>query len=210
MLLLSLIDKKANYLYMRINYREEFKIWLIYFLTIFVSIYIHEIGHCIPAWVNGYTAIPTPVKQYIFETIPPGLNELISLWGIAGTVLVSLLTFINYLFKPNRINSSVLAGGIATPGMYTLRFILIGRGHDATEFQEVQSALGLSYEGHSLDWFFITLILIVTIIWFIKSKSTSRILIRLLIGFVLTVIFLVALQTLNNSIFDPIFQSKTF
>ena len=59
-----------------------------------------------------------------------------------------------YQIRIFKYNSAVLADAIAMPGMYTLRFILTDRRHDATEFQEAQSALGLSYSGHSLDWIF--------------------------------------------------------
>ena len=105
-------------------------------------------------------------------------------------------------------NSALLAGAIATPGFYTLRFILAGRGHDATEFQEAQSALGLNYSGHSLDWFFLLIFSIGVIVWVIKSNPSYKVIGRIIIGFVLTLIFIVCLQSINNTIFDPIFQAK--
>jgi Na+/phosphate symporter len=86
--------------------------------------------------------------------------------------------------------------------------MLKGRGHDATEFQEAQSALGLTYSGHFLDWFFLILFILGAIIWIIKARPSYQILGRLILGVILTAIFLIELQTLNNAIFDPIFQSK--
>ena len=159
---------------MKIEYKAELKIWLIYFGIILFSTYIHEIGHCIPAWINGYRAIPTPAKEYMSTTIPSGLMPYISLGGIIGTVMVSIIILILYSVKTYNFNSALLAGAIATPGFYSLRFILAGRGHDATEFQEAQSALGLNYSGHSLDWFFLLILSIGVITWIIKSNQILK------------------------------------
>jgi hypothetical protein len=193
---------------MKIEYRAELKVWLIYFVIIFFSTFIHEIGHCIPAWINGYRAIPTPAKEYMSITVPFELKQYISLGGIIGTVMVSILILILYSLNPYNFNTAVLAGAIATPGFYTLRFMLAGRGHDATEFQEAQSALGLNYSAHSLDWFFLLIFSIGVIVWVFKSKPSYKVIGRILIGFVLTLIFIVCLQSINNTIFDPIFQAK--
>jgi hypothetical protein len=193
---------------MKIEYKAELKIWLIYFGIILLSTFIHEIGHCIPAWINGYRAIPTFAKEYMSGTIPSGLMQYISLGGIIGSVLVSIILLILFSVKTYNFNSALLAGAIATPGFYTLRFILAGRGHDATEFQEAQSALGFNYSGHSLDWFFLIIFLIGAIIWILKSHPSYRVIGRIFTGFVLTLIFIVCLQSINNIIFDPIFQAK--
>ena len=189
---------------MRVEFKHELQIWAIFFATIFFSAYIHEFGHCIPAWIHGYWAVPTPVKEYESHTIPLDLKQYVSLGGIIGSVVVLLVISILYLNINHRFSSVLLAGALAMPGMYTLRFILIGRGHDATEFQEAQSALGLSYSGHSLDWFFLTFFLLGAVMWITKSKPSHKILGRLLIGFVLTFVFVAALQKINNAIFDPI------
>lgn len=188
--------------------REELKVWLIYFVIILLSSYIHEIGHCIPAWINGYWAVPTPAKEYMSLTIPNGLQEFISLGGIIGTATVSIIILIIYSVKSYNFSSILLAGAIATPGFYTLRFILFGRGHDATEFQEAQSALGLNYSGHSLDWLFLSIFSFGIITWIIKSNPSYKVISRIFIGFVLTFIFIACLQKINNTIFDPIFQPK--
>ena len=187
---------------------NEFKIWAIYLTTILVAVYTHEIGHCIPAWINGFQAIPTPAKEYISNNLPIGLIQYVSLGGIIGSILVSLTGIFIYVFKSFRYNSSILAGAIAMPGIYTLKFILSGRGHDATEFQEAQSALGLEYSGHSLDWIFLILFLLGISVWIFKSKPRYKIIGRLSIGVILTIVFVIGLQVINNAIFDPIFQSK--
>jgi hypothetical protein len=193
---------------MTIDYKQELKLWLVYFATIFLAIYIHEIGHCIPAWFNGYSAIPTPAKEYISDACPTDLIQFISLAGIEGTVLVSLSVLIIFLFRSSSVNQAILAGSIVMPGAYSLRFLLAGRGHDATEFQEAQAAMGFSYSGHSLDWIFVAIFFAVLLIWIAKSRPTFKISGRLLIGFVLTIIFIIGHQVLNNAIFDRVFMIK--
>jgi len=68
--------------------------------------------------------------------------------------------------------------------------------------------LGLNYSGHSLDWIFLLIFSTGVIIWVIKSKPGNKVIGRIFIGFVLTFIFIVGLQSINNAIFDPIFQTK--
>ena len=62
---------------MKIAYKQESRNWAIYFATILISVYIHEVGHCIPAWIHGFRAIPTPAKEYTFVTIPNDLQQYI-------------------------------------------------------------------------------------------------------------------------------------
>lgn len=191
---------------MKFEFKKERNIWAVYFLTVFLTIYFHEIGHCIPAWANGIKAIPTPAKEYISETISDGLQQQVSLGGVLGTLLISIFGLILYLAKHFKYNSAVLAGAIAMPAMYTFRFILAGRGHDANEFQEAQAALGAAYSGHLTDWVFLFLFLAGVAVWIIKSQPKPRIAGRLAIGFVVTVIFVIVLQVVNNTLFDPVFQ----
>jgi len=189
------------------DYKNELKIWLIYFGTIFLSLYIHEIGHCIPAWMHGYQAIPTPVKEYLQESIPKELSLSVSLAGIIGTLLFSITALVAYSVKL-LINPAILAGAIAMPGMYTLRYILFGRGHDGAEFQEAQSALGFGYSGHSLDIAFLLLFLAGAILWIIRIRPGLKVSGRLFLGFILTIFFVIGLQFFNNLIFDPIFNIR--
>lgn len=191
---------------MKLDKKNEIRIWSIYFLTLSLSIYTHELGHCIPAWIEGVRAIPTPAKEYLIGVISTGLQQQVALAGILGTVLFAISVMIFFLIKDFRYSAAILAGAIAMPGMYTFRFFLVGRGHDATEFQEAQAALGLNYSGHFIDWLFLVLFLSGIVFWVIKSKPNIRITGRLLVGFVLTAIFVVVLQVVNNAIFDPVFQ----
>lgn len=193
---------------MKIYISQVFKTWSVYFAIVLLSVFVHEFGHCLVAWTHGYRAAITPAKEYELETIPASLQQYVYLGGILGSVLVVIAVLILYLTRTFKYNSAILAGALASPGVYVLFFILKGRGHDATEFQEAQAAMGLSYSGHAVDWIFVILFLAGIIIWFSKTRPNYRILGRLAIGAVLTFIFLIGLQELNNVIFDPIFQQK--
>ena len=192
---------------MKIDIKFELKIWYIYFLTIILSTYAHELGHCAYAWLHGFKAIPTPAKSYLTQGFPENLNQCFSLGGIIGSLLFVFAAFLFYYFRNNKFNSAIIGGAIVAPGMYTFNYFLKGRGHDGTEFQEAQAALGLNYGGHSLDWLFLALFLLGSILWFKKSKPSFKIIGRLLIGAILTILFFNALQDINNSFFDPMFNS---
>jgi hypothetical protein len=189
------------------DYKNELRVWGIYFGTIFLSLFTHEIGHCIPAWVNGYQAIPTPVKEYLQESVPKELSISVSLAGIVGTFLFSIAILVAYSVRKS-MSTAILAGAIAMPGMYTLRYVLFGRGHDGAEFQEAQNALGLDYSGHSLDIAFLLLFLTGTILWVNRIRPGLKVSGRLFLGFVLTLVFVMGLQFFNNLIFDPIFDIR--
>jgi hypothetical protein len=193
---------------LNLDYKLELKTWAVFFATILITVYAHEIGHCIPAWINGYGSIPTPAKSYPSDNIPDSLSPYISAGGPICSVLIALTVLFFYFRKRFKYDSAILAGALASPALYTLKFIKSGRGHDSNEFQDAQSVLGLSYSGHSLDWIFAVICLMGIVFWLVKSKPGYKIIGRLIIGFVLTVIFLVALQEINNAIFDPIFMSK--
>lgn len=193
---------------MKIAYKQESRNWAIYFATILISVYIHEVGHCIPAWIHGFRAIPTPAKEYTFVTIPKDLQQYISLGGIIGSVLISLSIITLYILKQGKLNNALLAGAIALPGMYSFLCLIKGRGHDGTEFQEAQAAMGLSYSGHSIDWIFFILFLGGALVWYSYTKPGTRIIKRIVIGLVVTLFFIGTLQSINNQIFDPIFLVK--
>lgn len=191
------------------NIKIELKEWSIYFITLLIANFFHELGHCIPAWAHGYSAIPTPAKEYAISSIPPGLINYVSLGGIINSILFSVLAILYFLKSHFKYNSAILAGGLAMPAMYTFRFILRGRGHDATEFQEAQAALGFSYSGHFVDWLFLSLLLLGIAAWMIRSKPGMKIWGRLLLGALLSIVFIVLLQKINNSIFDPLFRENS-
>jgi predicted small integral membrane protein len=99
---------------------------------------------------------------------------------------------------------------MTAPGFYALRFILFGRGHDATEFQEAQAALGLPYDGHALDWAFAGLFLGATAFWLWRTRRplSLRLAARLVIGSVVALTALILLQSVNNLVFDPLFAAR--
>ncbi len=96
------------------------------------------------------------------------------------------------------------------PGFYVLRFTLAGRGHDGTEFQEAQAALGLSYAGHGTDWLFLSLFVAVTVFWFwqVRARPTPKLVVRLIVGAIAALVIVVLLQSINNRVFDPLFEHK--
>ncbi|PZR27767.1 MAG: hypothetical protein DI535_09280 [Citrobacter freundii] len=189
-----------------IDFKAEAKSWGLYFTTILCSIFIHELGHCMVAWINGFSAIPTPAKAYLTTSIPPHLMNYFSLGGILGSIIFTLTIFPVYLFSSYKFKSALLAGAIAMPAIYSLRLLLQGRGHDGTEFQQAQAALGFNYSGHFLDGLFLVLFILGTALWIFKGKPTYKIAGRLLLGAVLTVVFVVWVQNINNAIFDPLFR----
>jgi hypothetical protein len=191
---------------MQFNYKSEIKNWSVYFITIIIAVFIHELGHCIIAWANGVPAIPTPAKTYPLENISVQLTNAFSLGGISGTIAFSLAIVSAYLFSSSKFNSAVLAGALANPGMYSFLFFLKGRGHSGSEFQKAQAALGQSYSGHFLDWLLVSIFIVGAITWFIKSKAGLKIVPRIIIGFAISILFLSALQDLNNKFFDPLFN----
>jgi hypothetical protein len=183
-------------------------LWLLFIAAIVASFFVHELGHCGVAWLHGYAAIPTPAKEYLFEPIPERVQYQVALGGILGSV-AALLAGVSWLYRHHTAASSALLAGVMTaPGFYTLRFILAGRGHDATEFQEAQAALGLSYSGHAADWLFVSLFVITTVLWFLRTRTrlTPRLVGRLALGAIAALVVVVLLQNVNNALFDPLFQ----
>jgi len=182
--------------------------WRVFLSAIVASIFVHEIGHCAVAWVLGCPAVPTPAKEYLLRPLPAAARNQVALGGITGTAAVVVVGLSWMLRNPTLSRSALVAGAMALPGFYTLRFLLAGRGHDATEFQEAQTAMGLSYSGHALDWMFLGLFVVAAILWFWRTRPnmTCRLGCRLVIGAVAALIVLVALQSVNNMVFDPFFE----
>lgn len=182
--------------------------WLVFAASIGASFFVHEIGHCLVAWANGCPAIPTPMKEYMLVDLPTEVQNPMALGGIAGTVMVLLGTLVGTLHRPTPVRSAMLAGAITAPGCYTLRFLLAGRGHDATEFQEVQAAMGFAYSGHAVDWLFMGLFVAAAVVWFWRTRAslTLRLAVRLLAGALVAIVLVVLLQSANNAFFDPLFD----
>ena len=186
------------------------RLWFVFVGALVASFCIHEIGHCAVAWVHGCPAIPTPLKEYILGPVSPAVQNAVALGGVVGTVTALLGALGWLLCRPSATRSALLAGAVTAPGFYTLRFLLAGRGHDATEFQEAQAAMGLSYSGHALDWIFLGLFVLAAAVWFWRTRArlTPRLAARLLSGTLAALVIVVLLQSINNAVFDPLFQRQ--
>jgi hypothetical protein len=73
-----------------------------------------------------------------------------------------------------------------------------------------QAALGFSYGGHALDWIFVFLFAGAAGTWFWRARPrpSLRLAGRLVLGSVVALMVLVLLQSLNNAVFDPLFQNR--
>jgi hypothetical protein len=89
--------------------------------------------------------------------------------------------------------------------VYTFRFLLVGRGHDATEWQAAQAALGLPPAGHAIDLFFLCLLISGLVVWSIRLRPRLSALLRLVILAMVGIILLIVLQAGNNAVFDRMF-----
>ncbi len=182
------------------------KLWFLFAGATVLSVFVHEIGHCTVAWLYGCPAIPTPAKEYLLLPLPAGAQNAVALGGVLGSVAALLAAGYWLVRKPDRVRAILLAGAIIMPGAYTLRFLLIGRGHDATEFQEAQAALGMSYTGHAVDWLFLALFVLAAAGWLWRTRPSwsQRLALRLAAGFVLGLVIIILLQVGNNALFDPL------
>ncbi len=171
-----------------------------------LSVYAHEIGHCMVAWLYGCPAIPTLAKEYLLRPLPAEAQNAAALGGVLGSVAALFATGYWLSRKPDQVRSALLAGAMIMPGGYALRFFLAGRGHDGTEFQRAQAALGLSYSGHAVDWLFLALFVLAAAGWFWRTRPplSSRLAVRLVAGFVVGLVILISLQFGNNALFDPL------
>lgn len=190
---------------MLLNFKLQLKNWSIYFGTIIISCFAHELGHCIVAWSNGVHAVPTIAKAY-YQTAQLLPINVISLGGPAGTIVFTLAIFTIFIIRKDRSNSAAFAGALAMPAMYSFLFWLKGRGHDGTEFQEAQTAFGLSYSGHFLDWIFVTLFITGSLFWMVIYARSWKLVPKMVLGAILTLLFLQYLQDLNNKLLGPLFS----
>ena len=134
----------------------------------------------------------------------------IALGGVAATTLAALAAIL-YLWRKQRpAAEAILAGALVPLGFYTLRFLLIGRGHDGWEWQEAQAALGLPPGGHTLDWFFLCFLVLGIIVWAIRLHPRLRQwLVKLPALAIGGILLLIALQVINNLVFNRCFRDTT-
>jgi len=184
------------------------------FLTIFVASIIgaclHELGHSIAGWVQGVGVIPTPFKEYVLQDrIEWHQQTWIAFGGVAATVLLVSGVLVWYICKDGVYSDPILAGVLLTPFAYTVRFLLVGRGHDGVEWQAAQSALGANPSGHAVDIVFLVLCIQGILTWIVlRRASLSLSTFTRAAGLaVIGIVVLVALQVFNNAMFDSFFPN---
>jgi len=175
------------------------------------GVYLHEIGHSVAGWLLGIAVVPTPAKEYILQPQVSWNQEIwISLGGPVGTTLAVIGAMLYFLRERRPAAEAVLLGSLLPPCLYTIRFLLAGRGHDGLEWQAAQTALGLAPAGHAIDVFFLCLCLAGIVLWGSRLHFPLRYPLMKFAGLVIAgVILLVVLQAGNNRLFDRHFAATT-
>lgn len=177
---------------------------LVFIGATIAGVYLHEIGHAVAGWVQGIAVVPTPAKEYILQSQVSWNQEIwIALGGPVGTTLAVVGAALYFLRERRSEAEAVLLGALLLPCLYTIRFLLVGRGHDVLEWQGAQTALGLAPAGHAIDVFFLCLWLAGIILWGSRLRVPLRYSLLKFAGLAIAgVILLVALQVGNNRLFD--------
>ena len=182
---------------------------LIFTGTTIAGAYLHEIGHAVAGWMQGIAVFPTPAKEYILRPQVYWNQEIwIALGGVVGTTLAVVGATLYFLRERGPVGEPVLLGALLPAWLYTVRFFLFGRGHDASEWQAAQTALGLAPAGHGIDVFFLCLSLAGIMVWGLRLRFPLRNSLLRLVGLAIGgVILLMLLQAGNNSLFDRFFPT---
>jgi hypothetical protein len=188
--------------------KKQLRFTLVFLAACICSMYFHEIGHAIFGWFQGVPVMPTPAKEYIVQSqVEWHQRTWISLGGVLASVLVVSGSLLWYVLKRSQTGVAILAGCLVIPGIYTLRFLLEGRGHDATEWQEAQTALGANPSGHSIDLVFLVLFFAGcgSIVWFKGISLRWRSLLKIVSLALLGLAIMIIVQVGNNAVFDKHF-----
>jgi len=177
---------------------------LVFTGTTIAGMYLHEFGHAVAGWMQGIPVVPTLAREYILLPQVYWNQEIwVSLGGPVGTALAVLGATLFFLQERRPEAEAALLAALLPPGLYTLRFLLTGRGHDGWEWQAAQTALGLAPAGHAIDLFFLCLWLAGIILWGSRLRFPLRYSLLKFAGlFIAGVNLLVALQVANNRLFD--------
>ena len=174
------------------------------------GVFLHELGHAVGGWLQGIAVVPTPAKEYILRA-QVDWQEMtwIALGGVAATTLVVVGSIGWYLRQRNQVADVVLAGVLVPPLAYTVRFLLVGRGHDGVEWQAAQAAIGVAPSGHALDVLFACLFLAGGTAWIVRRHSSLRLLslVKAVGLMFFGIVLLVVIQVTNNLAFDRFFPS---
>jgi hypothetical protein len=171
--------------------------------ALIAGVYLHEIGHTVVGWIEGVAIVPTPAKEYVLQTELDWHKEIwIALGGPIGTTVAALTAALYFWRKPSPESEAILFGAFLPLGFYSLRFLVVGRGHDGLEWQAAQTALGLRPAGHTIDVFFLCLFIAGLSIWVFRLHPTLRTWLRLATMVICGVVLLIVLQVGNNAVFD--------
>lgn len=185
----------------------------IHYVALFVgaiigSVYLHEIGHAVAGWIIGVAVVPTPAKEYILQPELSWNREIwVALGGPVGTGVAAVAGVIYFWLRPRANREAVFVGAFLPIALYSVRFLLVGRGHDNIEFQAAQTALGFPAMGHGLDIIFLCLFILGLLVWFFHVRPSLRTLLGLTALGVAGLVLLIALQVGNNLVFDRLFPS---
>ena len=178
--------------------------------ALLAAVYLHELGHAVAGWVQGVAVLPTPAKEYILRPQLEWSKETwIALGGPTGSAVAIFVAGLYFWRKPCLNREAVLLGALLVPGVYTLRFLLTGRGHDGTEWQAAQTALGLRPAGHAIDVFFLLLVIAGLIVWGVRLRPSLWSPLRLIALAVVGTVLLVELQFANNAVFDRVLHDAS-
>jgi len=176
---------------------------LLFSAALIAAIYLHEIGHAAVGWIIGVAVVPTPAKEYVLQSQLDWSKEIwIALGGIVGSTVAALAAALHFWRKTSSEREAILFGAFLPLGFYSLRFLLVGRGHDDVEWQAAQTALGLRPAGHAIDVFFLCLLIAGLAVWFFRLHPPLRSWLRLATMAIVGIVLMIALQAGNNAVFD--------
>lgn len=185
--------------------KRSVRFLLVFAGAIIGGAFVHELGHALLGAVRGIAVVPTPLKEYVLrEQIEWVEYCWISLGGVLGTTLLAAGALIWYARTRSPSKDAIFAGALLIPFAYTLRYVLLGRGHDGLEWQAAQSALGASAAGHLIDVVFLVLTLVGCATWAVRNRRSIRwSTLAALAGLAVAgIALLMAVQVANNMLFD--------
>jgi hypothetical protein len=189
--------------------RDRLRFLLLLIVAAVVSTLLHELGHCVFYWVQGIPAAMSLTKEYPLTDITASQYAIGSAGGPLFSIAVVVLAV--WLFRKRRVAgalrdflSALILTGVFYFVLRSLIALLKGRGG---ELESAASLLDLDYRAAIVA--FLAVIVVSLYLW-IRAGGPSFSLkhagyfVVLLIGYV---IFVVALQSLDQSLFWARFPS---
>lgn len=176
--------------------------------AICASALAHELGHAIVGLTQGLRVVPTPFKEYVLApTVDWQQYRVLALGGPIGTLIAVVASGAWFLRRRSADSEAAFIGALLTPAAYSLRYLLVGRGHDGVEWMAAQAALGLRATGHALDGLLFGVVVVGAGAWLsVRRKHVGlRTLGRASGLFAIGLVVLIAGQVGNNALFDPLF-----